>query len=643
MPQLPPARPSADDVTRQFQSRRMGQILAVLLLVVSIIALQNMFFGRWRTVVLLGLSDGLLLLAWYYARQLRIKRATELMLWTLTLGLTAIIWADLGLRDSALMGFPGILVYAAMLGTRRLFLTLLGFMLTSFGLLALVNLQGWYVNPLPPVRLGTFIDLSCILSVIGFSVWLMAGDLRQALARLGAENLRVRQSQAQIEFLVHHDALTGLADRVLARDRCEQVMAHAARDQDIAAVLFLDLDNFKTINDSLGHAAGDALLQQVARRLEATVRASDTVCRQSGDEFLIVLGSIPDADAVAAIVGKLLAQLALPINLNEQAVTVTCSIGVALYPQDGEDFDSLLKKADTAMYRAKDDGRNAFRFFDPQMNSSVAEHLQLISGMRQALQRHEFALHYQPQFELESGRLVGAEALLRWQHPQQGLIPPATFIPLAEQSGLIIDIGAWVLQEACRQAKAWQQQGLHELVMSVNLSPVQFRREGIEQVVLDALATSGLPPENLELELTESMLIDDSRPFAELLARFHAHGVSLSIDDFGTGYSNLGYLKRFAVERLKIDQSFIRRLSEDAEDEAIVRAIIQMAHSLKLMTVAEGIEDPATLERLLSLGCDRGQGYHWAPALPAAEFLAFVERHRHGLPAATQTDAPELS
>lgn len=622
------AMPRADEATRRFQARRLQQVLRVLLVAVSVIALQNLWAGVWHSVVLLLATDGALLLALRYAQRGQVECASLLMLWSLTVLLTLIIWAGQGLRDSGVIGFPGILVFAAMLGNRRQLVTLLGFMLLSFGLLALVNLQGWYVNPRPPVRLGTFVDMACILSVIGFSVWLMAADLHGALARLGAENLRVRQSQEQITFLAHHDALTGLPNRVLARDRCEQAIVYAAREQGAVALLFLDLDNFKTINDSLGHVAGDAVLQQVARRLEQAVGSSDSVCRQSGDEFLIILDQTGDSDALASTVSQLLTALVQPIHLNEMDVTVTCSLGIAQYPQDGADFDTLLKNADTAMYRAKDDGRNAFRFFDAQMNSSVAEHLQLISGMRVALQQNQFVLYYQPQFELASGRLVGAEALLRWLHPQQGLIAPATFIPLAEKSGLIIEIGTWVLQEACRQAVQWQQAGLPPLLMSVNLSPVQVRRAGIEQVVLDALADSGLAAEHLELELTESMLIDDSDTLTQLLGRLRERGVGIAIDDFGTGYSNLGYLKRFAVERLKIDQSFILHLSEDGDNEVIVRAIIQMAHSLKLMTVAEGIEDAATLARLGELGCDRGQGFHWAPALPAAEFQRYADQYQ---------------
>jgi EAL domain-containing protein (putative c-di-GMP-specific phosphodiesterase class I) len=293
-----------------------------------------------------------------------------------------------------------------------------------------------------------------------------------------------------------------------------------------------------------------------------------------------------------------------------------------MYPTDGTDFDELLKKADIAMYRAKDEGRNAFRFFDAAMNDSVVEHVQLVAGMRLALQRREFLLHYQPQFSLDSGRMVGAEALIRWRHPELGLVAPGRFIPAAEQSGLIVDIGAWVIEEACRQARAWLDEGLPPLVMSVNVSPLQFRRGDLEGVIKAALSAARLPPASLELELTESLLIQDRNTYSDLLRRLKRLGVRLAIDDFGTGYSNLGYLKRFEVDRLKIDQSFVRRVVESPQDEAIVRAIIQIAHSLHLGTTAEGIEDEATLASLREMGCAEGQGFVWSPAVPAGQFAA---------------------
>lgn len=626
------------DASSRFQARRVGQILRLALAGIALSVAHHAIAQNWRTVGIFLLGALGLLLSQVLLRRDLPQAATSLMLAVLTVMMLTFVWLNQGLRDPAVLALPGILVFAAMLGARRLFVSLLLIMLLALAGLTLANVQGWHVNQVKPVRLSSLIDIAAILSVIGFAVWLMAGDLRRALSRLESENQQVRLSQGRIEYLAHHDALTGLPNRVLARERFAQTIALAERAQTEAALLFLDLDNFKTINDSLGHAAGDELLRQASRRLSQWVRSSDTVCRQGGDEFLVILGGMPDGDAIADVAVKLTQLLTDPYKLGGLDVTVTSSIGIALFPEDGADFDTLLKKADMAMYRAKESGRNAFRFFDTEMNSSVVEHLHLISGMRQALASQEFTLHYQPQFDLASGAVVGAEALLRWRHPELGLIPPGKFIPVAEKSGLIIDIGAWVLQEACRQGVAWQAQGLGELLLSVNLSPVQFRRGDIERVVLNALDESGLPAGHLDLEMTESLLIDDSSQLSELLTRLRALGLSFSIDDFGTGYSNLGYLKRFEVERLKIDQSFIRRLTEQPHDEAIVRAIIQMAHSLKLTTVAEGIEDAATLARLRELGCDRGQGFYWSPALPAEEFAAYVRAQRQstGLAAGAQ-------
>ncbi|MBB6342699.1 diguanylate cyclase (GGDEF)-like protein [Pseudomonas fluvialis] len=626
----PESPSSAGNPLQVLQHHRLGQLLKILLVAMSLIGLSNVYFGNWLTLALIGLAGGLLFSSYRLLQRGRSDEAAALMLWTLTSLVSLIMWVDLGLRDSGLLAYPGFLVFAAILASRRTFFALLAFMLANVSLLALGNLQGWHVNRLPPVRIGTWIDIICILSVIASAVWLLAGDLRRALLRLGEENQRVRQSQAQIEFLAQHDALTQLPNRVLARARCDQALIQARRDGGGAALLFLDLDNFKTLNDSLGHGAGDRLLQHVAEQLRCGTRSGDTVCRQSGDEFLVVLGDIADADAVAAIATQLLELLALPLDIEGIEVSATCSLGIALYPVDGEDFDTLLKKADIAMYRAKDSGRNNFRFYDAQMNTSVLEHLQLITAMRLGFSRGEFSLHYQAQYDLRSGRVIGAEALLRWQHPQLGQVSPAVFIPLAEKSGLIIELGAWVLQQACAQAAQWHAEGL-SLVMAVNLSPLQMRRHDIDQVVVQALQNSGLPAELLELEMTESMLIDDSNGLTEMLGRLRALGITLAIDDFGTGYSNLAYLKRFDVEALKIDQSFVRRLCEDSQDEAIVRAIIQMAASLNLHTVAEGIEDAATLQRLRELGCTRGQGFYWAPALPAARF---AERVRAPLAAA---------
>ena len=434
-----------------------------------------------------------------------------------------------------------------------------------------------------------------------------------------------KKAEEQVRFLVHHDALTELPNRLVVRDRFEQAMIYSTRARSKAALLFLDIDHFKTINDTLGHTVGDALLQQVAMRLRECVRTTDTVSRQGGDEFLIVLPDVHGASEISTIVAKIIERLA-PFFTTEghPDLTATASLGVAVYPDDGDDFDTLLRKADTAMYHAKEAGRNRCSFFDRQMNADADQRLALRNELRHALERDEFVLHYQPQVDLTSGAVIGAEALIRWRHPERGLLAPGHFISIAEESGLIVPIGEWVLHEVCRQAVAWQKAGLPVLVVAANLSAVQFKHGELEKTVVSALLKSGIDPCLLELELTESILIKNTEHVLTTIKRIKSFGIKLSIDDFGTGYSSLAYLKRFAVDKLKIDQSFIRDLETDTGDAAIVRAIIQMGRSLGLRTIAEGVENERVMEHLRVCHCDEVQGYHIARPMGADDFATFL-------------------
>ena len=428
-----------------------------------------------------------------------------------------------------------------------------------------------------------------------------------------------KAAEQRIEYLAYHDALTGLPNRLLVQDRFVQALAQAERKHSRIALVYLDLDNFKTINDSLGHEAGDELLREVARRLRACVRDSDTISRQGGDEFLLLLSDLPDTEVAAAIVLKIMDRLQEPVPLDAQELSISASIGVAIGPQDGNDFETLRKKADLAMYRSKETGRNTWHFFDPTMDAQAGEHLLMRNGLRRALERQEFLLHYQPQYDLASGELTGVEALIRWLHPELGLVPPGRFIGVAEESGLIVPIGDWVLQQACQQAMRWQLAGLPPLTLSVNLSAIQFKRGDVQQSVTQALASSGLPPELLELELTESILIQNMDSVQAIVRPLKQLGVKFAIDDFGTGYSSLSYLKRLDIDELKIDQSFVRDLASDPDDAAIVRAIIQMARSLNLRTVAEGVESEQISNQLRVFGCDAAQGYFYSRPVPATE------------------------
>ncbi len=621
-----PIPPGGLDASRQLRDRRLVQATWATFIAICATSIPDLLAQRWSNLpaLLLGLAAMACVLA--MARAGRRSGAVALLLSSLFGVISLLMWQNGGLRDTSLLAFPCMLVFAAMLGTRRLYFGLFVAMIAMIALVLVANMTGWHVNRLPPLSYNTLIDLMAVLFVTGVVAWLMASDMHAALDALHAQNAQMAATQQRMELMATHDALTALPNRILARDRFEQAAAAARRGDHSVAMLYLDLDNFKNVNDTLGHSSGDTLLKLVSDRLSGLLRTADTVARLGGDEFLLLVPEISDVAAVAEIANKVVTGLMAPFDVIGMEIFAGCSLGITLFPADGSDFDSLLKKADIAMYRAKESGRNAFRFWDGEMNASVVEHVELLAALRTALAHKDFTLSYQPQFDLRTGRLIGAEALIRWNHAQMGNISPVRFIPLAERSGLIIPIGDWVLQEACAQAQRWRAAGWTDLTISVNVSPVQFKRGSVETSVAQALAASGLPSTNLELELTESLLIQDSLTLAESLASLRRMGVRFAIDDFGTGYSNLAYLKRFEVERLKIDQTFVRRLTDDLQDQAIVRAIVQMASSLNLFTVAEGVEDGATLALLGDLGCQQGQGFHWSPAVPAAEFEVFLKR-----------------
>lgn len=447
----------------------------------------------------------------------------------------------------------------------------------------------------------------------------------------GIETLRTRAAheaaQSRLDFLAHHDPLTGLPNRLLLRDRFGQAAAIASHQKSIVALLYLDLDNFKQINDSLGHELGDKLLGDVVTRILSCIRETDTISRQGGDEFIVLLTNVRDVGTIEVIANNIVEAFDEPFSIDNHAINTSFSIGISLFPNDGEEFDNLLKKADTALYQAKDAGRNTFRFYTQQMNVDALDYLKLEGQLRNAIKQQEFLLHFQPQINTESGHVIGAEALVRWQHPELGLVPPDKFIPLSERSGLIIPLGEWVLNEACRQARVWwKTTSQSSMVIAVNLSALQFKRGDIVATVTNALERSGLLPGQLELELTESILLQDIEVVMKTLRQLKAIGVKISIDDFGTGYSSLSYLKRLAVDKLKIDKSFINDISEDADSAAIVKAMIQLGHTLQLTVIAEGVETDSQLAFLKNFGCDEIQGYLFSRPLPAEEFAAFLKR-----------------
>ncbi|MCK9635242.1 MAG: EAL domain-containing protein [Methylobacter tundripaludum] len=434
-----------------------------------------------------------------------------------------------------------------------------------------------------------------------------------------------KQAEEHIQYLANFDPLTGLPNRTRLNDHLKYALGLAKRTNGQLALMFLDLDHFKDINDTLGHSVGDALLVELAKRLRATVYKEDTVTRLGGDEFIFLLPGT-EARAAAHVAQKLLDAIAEPFRIEHYDLTLTASIGIALYPGDGDDLETLSKSADIAMYRAKQEGRHSFCFFTPEMHARLARNLQLVSALRQALNLGQFEIHYQPQVFIADGRIIGAEALLRWRHPELGTVSPAEFIPVAEDSGLILPIGEWVLRCAVRQAKAWLETGLAPLIMAVNLSVVQFRHPDLPKLVTRILDEEGLPPEYLELELTEGVAMQNPQGAIDVMNNLHECGIRMSIDDFGTGYSSLSYLKKFKVYKLKIDQSFVRDISTDPEDKAIVIAVISLARSLGLKTIAEGVETAEQLAFLRNQGCNEMQGYLFSKPLPAEQFEALLKR-----------------
>jgi diguanylate cyclase (GGDEF)-like protein/PAS domain S-box-containing protein len=424
----------------------------------------------------------------------------------------------------------------------------------------------------------------------------------------------------KLAHYAHHDSLTDLPNRALLNDRSTQAITVAQRHHTALAVLYLDLDRFKHINDCLGHLVGDRLLQSVALRLSECVRASDTVSRLGGDEFVILLAEVTNAHDAAVCADKLLQAVRIPYLMDEHELNVTASIGIAIYPEDGSAVEALLQNADSAMYEAKDRGRNNYQFYRTELNSSATERQTLESDLRHAMRRHELELHYQPIMQLATGAIVGAEALIRWHHPTLGLVLPAQFIPIAEESGLIVPIGQWVLREACRQAKTWQDAGLPLLRLAVNISAVELRSNGFVAGVTTILAQTGFDPQRLELELTETFLMQDCKSTAIVLIALKELGVQLALDDFGTGYSSLSYMRRFPINTLKVDQSFVRELTTDADDASVVSAVINMGKSLHMRVVAEGVETRAQCSFLEQHKCSEAQGFHFSRPLKAKGF-----------------------
>lgn len=473
----------------------------------------------------------------------------------------------------------------------------------------------------------------------------MAKELEDSHSALQTEIHKQKAAAQRIEYLAYNDQLTGLPNRTMFSVALNQALHEAHRHTRRFALLFVDLDRFKHINDTLGHATGDVLLKDVAVRLGETLRAGDMVARLGGDEFVVLIKDLQNEKHAEIVADKILAAIAKPLLFSGHELRVTCSVGVSIYPGDGEDAQTLMKNADIAMYQAKEKGRNHFSFYSAERNVNTFERLALETSLRRAVDRDELLLHYQPKMDFRHGGTSGMEALLRWQHPEMGMVSPAQFIPLAEETGLIVPIGMWVLRTACRQMVQWREKGFSQLVISVNLSPRQFSDTNLLEDIAATLAESGLDGRCLELEITESAIMQDVERGRKLLMALKAMGIRIAVDDFGTGYSSLSTLKQFPIDTLKIDRSFIRDLATDAEDRGLTEAIIAMGKALKLHLVAEGVETQEQLDFLRERGCDELQGYHYSRPLPGAQFEAFVlkERANHSMRMSGASGAPGVT
>ena len=463
------------------------------------------------------------------------------------------------------------------------------------------------------------IDVSVTISPVKNSEGKIIGA-----SKIASDITQRKESQERIQYLAHYDSLTGLPNRILLADRMKIAIGNAARYSKRLALLFVDLDRFKLVNDSLGHEIGDKLLKVAAERMQSTIRHIDTISRLGGDEFIVLLSQIAAAEDAARVAEKLIAAVSQPYRIEEHELLLTASVGISIYPDSGTEANSLLRNADASMYSAKEAGRNRYRFYSEDLTSRVTERLSLERDLRRAIERDEIFVVYQPQIELATRRVIGAEALMRWRHPGRGLVLPASFIPVAEDSGLILPLGEHILRESCVQARQWCDRYGFDVGVAVNISAVQFRQKDFTEVVLRVVADTGISPRCLELEVTESVVMQGVESAAEKLRILGAHGIKIAIDDFGTGYSSLSYLRQFTVDRLKIDQSFIHDLPDNADAEAIIRAIVAMGRSLGLHVIAEGVETEAQAQFLQSIECDESQGYLYAKPMMARDFEAWL-------------------
>ncbi len=615
-------------VSSRFSSKRLNQILIATQIALGLIVLQRALMHSIFHHHILGLLLVMMILGGcsLLAKRGRPELGGSIFAVIITVTSLYFMWSNEGARDETLLALPGIFVLSVLMAHRIVPPILLMVFIVNVLLMGYFQDQGLYEFNLSRNSLKNSTLIAILIGITCYWCYRVATELNQTFDELSEQNKRLQVSEANIKKLAHHDFLTGLPNRSMAKNYFELAKDRALRQKKNVSLMFVDLDDFKTINDTLGHDIGDEYIKYVSAKLEQSLRKSDHVCRLGGDEFLIMLEDAGEREEAIRMAEKITDLVRTPLQVSDHQVSCTATIGIAIVPDDGDDFDTICRKADVAMYHGKGTGKNNYHFFNDNMAREVADNLSLIADLRNAISRKQLSVHFQPQIDLKTGKISTAEALLRWLHPVRGNIPPLTFIPLAEKSGEMVAIGKWVIAESCRQCVRWNQLVGHPMTVAVNVSPLQFKHADFADFIFSTLADLNMDPALLELEFTESLLMNDSPEVSANLEQLRQANIHLSIDDFGTGYSNLGYLKNFDIEVLKIDRSFISKLAESPENKAIVTAIVQMASSLGIETVAEGIEDDATAALVRDLNCQKGQGYLWSRPINDEEFIEFLKQ-----------------
>lgn len=546
--------------------------------------------------------------------------AVILLLTIATLFCSYFMWSFGGVHDEIILAYPVILIMAAVLGNKKLFIGLMLFINASIAINGVVNQQGWMINNsvLSANYMDSTIVTLIILSLLSYLISILSNDLQLLLDKLSKEHLKTLASKEEIEKLLNHDTLTGLPNRAMAYS----LFQCAKKNKSLTSLMFIDIDNFKEINDGLGHKAGDELLKEVTTRLLTEVSDAGTVCRLAGDEFIVILASVEHENKLSQIAHNIITNVKKPFEYNDNELICGCSIGISTSVNALLDFDTLVQQADKAMYQSKSMGGSCFHFFNSTMSSEENHYLSTVADLRKAIKENEFELYFQPQIHLNSQKVIGTEALIRWNHPQKGIIYPEAFIPQAEQSGLIVEIGAWLLQAACEKCHSWHILGQKELSISVNLSAKQYQQNSFIQVVEKALKDNQLPAKNLVIGITESVLINHSDELEKALQHLSFLGVTFAINDFGPGYSNLNNLKNINIQTLKIDRSFVQNIEHNKKNKVLASAIIQIAKGFSLQTIAEGVETEDAATVLFYLGCDYGQSNYWAKPVSEDKFIA---------------------